>query len=267
MIFQFLTLKDVFKFKFLSRKANSIYFFVGKKHGLDFLISNAKKIFEPESYYETMKYLFVHEICNKMEEKFTFSTRLFVRYFLENFLRMTTISNTLLHLFYCPRSFFSKSECKLCSRLFLQKEMGIPIEFSILSRKNTLISEKEYQFNFFWVDKDQKDIINSDIKRCLNTVIIQDSRDFLLYFFEIQGRYYCNFFKSLVEVLSFNRSEKSFFIELSSSLLNSFFCYILRHVNLNSLNELFEQVEFNQFQHLKVINKKYKEYLKNKYEN
>ena len=104
------------------------------------------------------------------------------------------------------------------------------------------------------------------MKRCLNTVIIQDSREFLLYFFEIQGRYYCNFFKSLAEVFSLNRSEKSFFIELSSSLLNSFFCYILRHVNLNSLNELFEQVEFNQFQYLKVINKKYKENLKNKYE-
>ena len=266
MIFQFLTIKDAFKFKYLSRRANSIYFFVGKKHGLDFLVSNAKKIFEPESYYETMKYLFADEICNQTAEKFTFSTQLFLKYFLEIFLRMTTISNTLLHLFYCPRSFFSKSECRLCSRLVLHKEMGVPIEFSILSRKNTLISEKEYQFNFFWLDKDQKDIINSDMKRCLNTVIIQDSREFLLYFFEIQGRYYCNFFKSLAEVFSLNRSEKSFFIELSSSLLNSFFCYILRHVNLNSLNELFEQVEFNQFQYLKVINKKYKENLKNKYE-
>ena len=121
MIFQFLTLKDVFKFKFLSRKANSIYFFVGQKHGLDFILSNSKKIFEPEIYYETMKYLFVHEICNKMEEKFTFSTRLFVRYFLENFLRMTTISNILLHLFYCPRSFFSKSECKLMFKTIFKK--------------------------------------------------------------------------------------------------------------------------------------------------
>ena len=266
MIFQFLTIRDVFKFKFLSRKGNSIYFFVGKKHGLDFLISNAKKIFEPESYYETIKYLFVHEICNQMEDKITFSTRLFVRYYLENFLRMTTISNTLLHLFYCPRSFFAKSECKLCSRLFLHKEMGFPIEFSILSRK-TIISEKKYQFNFFWVDKDQRDIINSDMKRCLNTVVIQDGLDFLLYFFEILGRYYCNFFKSLTDVLSFNNSEKKNFIELSSNLLNSFFCYILRHVNLSSLNELFEEVEFNQFQHLKVINKKYKEHLKKKYEN
>ena len=156
MIFQFLTIKDAFKFKYLSRRANSIYFFVGKKHGLDFLVSNAKKIFEPESYYETMKYLFVDEICNQTAEKFTFSTQLFLKYFLEIFLRMTTISNTLLHLFYCPRSFFSKSECRLCSRLFLHKEMGVPIEFSILSRKNTLISEKEYQFNFFGLIKIRK---------------------------------------------------------------------------------------------------------------
>ena len=50
-------------------------------------------------------------------------------------------------------------------------------------------------------------------------------------------------------------------------LFNSYFCYVLRHLNLNSLNDMFEEIEFNQFQYLKVINQKYKEHLRKKYEN
>ena len=191
LIFQFLTIQDVFKFKFLSRTSNSIYFSVGKKHGLDFLLSNAKKIFDPEKYYETLKYLFTHEICNQMKNV-SFSNRLFIKYSFENFLKMTTISNTLLHLFYCPRSFFAKSECLLCSRLFLQKEMILLIEFSILSN-STIISEKKYKFNFFWSDNDQRDIINSDMKRCLNSVVIQDSNDFLLFFLKFKVDIFATF--------------------------------------------------------------------------
>ena len=266
LIFRFLTLSDVCKFKFLSKRSNSIYFSIGRDLGLNFLVDNAKKIFNVDEYYETMKVFFVEELYRQIKSELNFSTRVFLSYSLENFLRMTTISNTLLHLFYCPRSFFAKNDCLLCSRLFVKTDLDFKVNFSVLSKKDTIISGKNYHFNFFWDNKQQKDIINSDLKRCLNTVVIQDSFDFLLFFFEIQGRYFSNFFKSLVEVCSLTKPQKFYLITFSNELFDNFFCYVLRHVKVNCLNDLFEEVEINQFKHLKVINKKYKEHLKNKYE-
>ena len=265
LIFRFLTLSDVCKFKFLSKRSNSIYFSIGRDLGLNFLVDNAKKIFNVDEYYETMKVFFVEELYRQIKSELNFSTRVFLRYSLENFLRMTTISNTLMHLFYCPRSFFAKSDCLLCSRLFV-KDVDFKVDFSVLKKKNTIISIKDYNFNFFWDNKQQKDIINSDLKRCLNTVVIQDRFDLLFYFIEIQGRYYSNFFKCLVKVCLLNKPQQFHLITLSNELFNNFICYILRHVNLKCLNDLFEGVEINQFKNFKVINKKYKEYLKNKYE-
>ena len=265
LIFRFLTLSDVCKFKFLSKRSNSIYFSIGRDLGLNFLVDNAKKIFNVDEYYETMKVFFVEELYRQIKSKLNFSTRVFLRYCLENFLRMTTISNTLLHLFYCPMSFFAKSDCLLCSRLFV-KDVDFKVDFSVLKKKDTIISIKDYNFNFFWDNKKQKDIINSDLKRCLNTVVIQDRFDLLFYFIEIQGRYYSNFFKCLAELCLLNKPQQFHLITLSNELFDNFICYILRHVNLKCLNDLFEEVEINQFKNLKVINKKYKEYLKNKYE-
>ena len=264
LIFRFLLIHDACKFRFLSRRANSIYFFIVKKFGFNFLIDTAKKIFDVEEYYETLKTQFVEVLCSQTKDRFGFPTHLFIRYSLENFLRMTTISNTFLHLFHCPRSFFSKNTCLLCSRLFVKSEIDFRIDFSILSEKQTIISQKDYDFKFFWDNKQQKEIINSDLRRCLNVVVIQEGYDFLLYFFEIQGRYFSNFFKCLVEKCSMNKRKRLYFMELSTHLFNSFLCYILRHVNLKSLNEFFEEVEINQFKYLKVVNKMYKEYLKKK---
>ena len=266
LIFRFLTLSDVCKFRFLSKRANSIYFFIGRELGLSFLVENAKKIFDVGEYYKKIKVYFVEELCRHLKDRFQFSTYLFMRYCLENFLRMTTISNTLLHLFYCPRSFFAKSDCLLCSRLIVKTDADCKINFSVLSKKDTIISKKDYQFEFFWDNKQQKDIISSDLKRYLNTVVIQDSFDFLLYFFEIQGRYFTNFFNSLAEVSLVTKSQQFYLINFSNELFDNFFCYVLRHVKINHLNDLFEEVEFNQFKYLKVINKKYKEHLKKKYE-
>ena len=264
-VFKFLTISEILKFRFLSKACNSLYFNIGFEYGVDFLVKNSKMIFDTNQYYDCLKYFFVTELVEGVKDKFSFCDRLFIRYSLENFLRMTTISNTLYHLFYCPRSFFASNNCKLCSRIFIKKNMLFYPNFKILD-SDTIISKKKYEFNFFWVDSNQKDIINSDIKRCLNTVVIQDSTDFLLYFIEIQGRYYCNFFKCLTDFLSVEKSKKVFLLEFSSELFNSYLCYILRHVNLIAIESMFQQVEVNQFKYLKVINKKYKEYLKEKYE-
>ena len=266
-IFTFLTINDIFKFKFLSRRANSLYFSLGRKIGVTFLIESSKKIFNPKEYYNCQKYFFVYELMNELKDRFDFTDLLFIRYSLENFLRMATISNTLKHLFYCRRSFFARNECRLCSRLFIKSDILVPLfpNLTILNR-DTIISEKKYEFNFFWENTEQKDIISSNMVRCLDNVVIQDGIDFLVYFIEIQARYYCNFFICLSKFISSERAEKIFLLEFSSKLFDCYLNYILRHVDLNAFKNIFDEVDINQFPYFKVVNRKYKEYLKLKYE-
>ena len=204
---------------------------------------------------------------NMLKDRFNFTDLLFIRYSLENFLRMATVTNTLKHLFYCKRSFFARNECKLCSRLFIKSDILLPSfpNLTILN-KNTIISEKKYDFNFFWENNEQKVIINSNMVRCLDKVVIQDSTDFLVYFIEIQARYYCNFFICLSKFILAERPEKIFLLEFSSKLFDSYLNYILRHVDLDAFKNIFDEVDINQFPFFKVINRKYKEYLKIKYE-
>lgn len=266
IIFRFLTLADICKFRFLSRRGNSLYFFVGQQLNLNFLIDTSKKIFDIDEYYETIKNMFVMQLSQKLKARFEFSNYLFMRYCLEIFLRINTVSNTLLHLFYCPRAFFAKSNCLLCSRLVVKKDLFCDISFTSLSKKDTVISRKDYDFKYFWDNNQQKDTICSDLKRCLNVLVIQDSIDLILQFLEIQGRYFGNFFHSLATVTCLTHTERYFLISVSSSYFNNFLSYILRSVKLNHLNNLFDEIEKDQFKYLKVINKKYKEKLKKKYE-
>ena len=264
-IFTFLTVKDIFKFKFLSRKSNSLYFLLGKKTGVAFLIESSKKIFNPKVYYNCQKYFFVNELMNESRDRFSFTDLLFIRYSLEIFLRMATISNTLQHLFYCKRSFFAKNDCKICSRLFIRSNK-LPNSFPNLTilNRNEIISKKKYDFNFFWENEEQKDIINSNMARCIDNVVIQDATDFLVYFIEIQGRYYCNFFICLSGFILDEMSEKKYLLEYSSKLFDCYLNYILKHIDLDAFKNIFDEIDINQFPYLRVINRKYKEYLKNK---
>ena len=249
------------------KRANSIYFFVGKENGLTFLVNKARNIFDFDEYYEKIHVSFIDQLCFHLKERFTFSKYLYIRSFFENFLRGMSISNILLHLFYCPRSFFSKNDCFICSRRYLKKELECPIKFFENENISSQIeTEKEYDFKFFWDNEQQKNVINSNIKRCLSTFIIQDSRELLFLFFEIQGRYFANFFHSLSKVCLDTKEERYYFIKISNELFQDFFSYILRNVRLNYLNDLFDEIEFDHFKYLKIINKKYKEELKRRYE-
>ena len=268
IIFKFLLLGDVFKFKYLSKRANSIYFFVGKEKELFFLIDTAKKFFDIDDYYEKFQFFFIEKLAFDLKKKFSFSKYLYVRSSLEEISREITVSNILFHLFYCPRSIFAKNECLNCSRLFLKKELEVSFEnFNILSYLDSDEKEiQEFEFNIFWNNDQQKTVISSDIKRCLNTFIIQYSKQFLLLILEIQFRVFSNFFHSLSKTFSNEKEERILFMKLSIYYVRKFALYILHNINLVDLNNLFEEIEFDQFKFLKVINKKYKEELIKRYE-
>ena len=271
IIFKFLLLGDVFKFKYLSKRANSIYFFVGKEKELFFLIDSARKIFDIDEYYEKFQFFLIEKLSFDLKKKFSFSKYLYLRSSLEEISREMTISNILFHLFYCPRSIFSKSDCLNCSRLFLKKELEVSFEFfenfNILSYLDSDEKEiQEFEFDIFWNNDQQKTVINSDIRRCLNTFIVQYNKQFLLLFLEIQFRIFSNFFHSLSKTFSNEKEERILFMKLAIYFVRKFALYILHSIRLLDLNNLFEEIEFDQFKFLKVINRKYKEELRRKYE-
>ena len=216
-------------------------------------------------------FFFIEKFVFDIKKKFSFSKYLYVRSSLGEISREVTISNILFHLFYCPRSIFSKSDCLKCSRLFLKKELEVPFEFfenfNILSYLDSDEEEiQKFEFSIFWNNDQQKTVINSNIKRCLNTFIIQYSKQFLLLFLEIQFRVFSNFFQSLSKAFSNEKEERILFMKLAIYFVRKFALYILHSIKLVDLNNLFEEIEFDQFKFLKVVNKKYKEELKRKYE-
>ena len=174
-------------------------------------------------------------------------------------------------MFYCPRSIFAKNECLNCSRLLLKKELEVSFEyfenFNILSYLDSDEKEiQEFEFDIFWNNDQQKIVINSDIRRCLNTFIVQYNKQFLLLFLEIQFRIFSNFFHSLSKTFSNEKEERILFMKLAIYFVRKFALYILHSIRLLDLNNLFEEIEFDQFKFLKVINRKYKEELRRKYE-
>ena len=188
---------------------------------------------------------------------------------MEEISREITISNVLFHLFYCPRSSFSRNECMRCSRLYVKKELEVTAEYlknlDILSESD----EKEiqdFEFTIFWNNDYQRTVINSDIKRCLDTFIIEYSKQFLLLILEIQFRIFMNFFHSLSKSFSKKEDERVLFMKMALYFIRKFSIYVLKNIRLADLNNLFDEIEFDQFKFLKVINNKYKEELIRRYE-
>ena len=222
-------------------------------------------------YYNKFQFFLTEKLIVDFKKKFSFSKYLYLRSSLEEISREVTISNTLFHLFYCPRSIFARNECLRCSRLFVKRELEVSAEYlenlNILSYLHSDEKEiQEFEFTVFWNNDYQRSVINSDVKRCLNTFIIQYSKQFLLLFLEIQFRIFMNFFHSLSRNFSNEKEERVLFMKMALYFIRKFSIYVLRSIRLVDLNNLFDEIEFDQFKFLKVINNKYKEELIAKYE-
>ena len=224
------------------------------------------------NYHFNFNAILLKEFILDLKRRFTFSKYLYLRSSLEEISREITISNIFMHLFYCPRSSFAKSEC-ICARLFLKKEVEVNAEY--LENLNILphldIDENEiemhaFEFNFFWNNEQQRSVINSNIKRCLSTFIVQYHKQFLLLFLEIQIRIFMNFFVKLSKSFSKEKDERELFLKMSLYFVRKFSIYVMNSMKFSELEKLFDEIEFAQFKFLKVINNKYKEELIKKYE-
>ena len=224
------------------------------------------------NYQFNFNAILLKEFILDLKRRFTFSKYLHLRSSLEEISREITISNIFMHLFYCPRSSFAKSEC-ICARLFLKKEVEVNAEYlenlNILPHLDIVENEIEmhaFEFNFFWNNEHQRSVINSNVKRCLSTFIVQYNKEFLLLFLEIQIRIFMNFFVRVPKNFSEEKDERELFLKMSLYFVRKFSIYVMNSIKFSELDKLFEEIEFAQFKFLKVINKKYKEELIKKYE-
>ena len=85
-------------------------------------------------------------------------------------------------------------------------------------------------------------------------------------FLEIQFRIFLNFFHVLSKDFSNEKDERVLFMKMALYFIRKFSIYIIQSIRLDDLNNLFNEIEFDQFKFLKVINNKYKEELKRRYE-
>ena len=271
-IFKFLFFIDIFNFKFLSKRLNEIYFL---NNEVNFLNRYSKNLFDTVNYYDKFQYYFIQKLNKKFKKNFDFCTYLFLKYSLEEIANETTISNFLLHLFYCPRSIFAKNTCLRCSRIFIKKDLKKSSDFVNdfkfvscfdIDKLDIELQDiaREFEFNIFFKNKDQLEVINSDRKRCLDSFVVQEHIHFLLLFSEIQLRIFVNFFYCLSDFLP-NRREREKFLDYSFEFIKKFVLYSIDNINFDFFSTMFDEIEYDQFKFLKVINKKYIETVKEKY--
>ena len=122
----------------------------------------------------------------------------------------------------------------------------------------------KFEFNVFFNNDHQQDVIQSNRKRCLNSFVVQEHIHFILLFLEIQLRIFSNFFYSLSR-FSPERKEREMFLDIAFDFIKRFVVYSMYNINFDYLSILFNEIEYDQFKFLKVINKKYKEELDKKY--
>ena len=212
----------------------------------------------------------IYLIDKKLIRKdFQFSTDLFLKFRINEIINESTISNLLLHLFFCPRSFFAKNSCQNCSRKFIVKDIYKPPNFHYVLEfdfrrwfsEHELFPEilddiREFNGNVFFDSQRQLDIVNSDRQRCLDTFVVQEHFEFGLLFAELQLRVFMNFFYGIVDDI-FDKREKKLLIRNAYTFTERVVSYSIKNMNLKHFEKLFDEINYSQFQFIKVINKKY----------
>ena len=277
-IMTFLFLYDIFKLKFLSRRFNEI--FLLNKEARNF-IELSKKIFCVDDYYNKFIFLLKKKLLMRVKKRFDHSTFLFLNYSVEEIINECTISNCLIHLFHCPRSTFPRNNCLYCSRTFVKHDIFVPNNFNSIvgfefedyflfdqlysNNENVRAIIKDFKFNLFFASTYQSEVINSDRSRCLDLRIIHTHEEFVLLFFETQVRIFINFFYRLSEDIA-NYKERKFFIEKSVSFTLKFLRSCAENIKISAFEDFYKTIEHSQFQFMQVMNKKYIETCKKKYE-
>ena len=122
----------------------------------------------------------------------------------------------------------------------------------------------EININLFYDSLKHIESINSDKSRCLTVLVINNVCELMILFFETQIRIFYNFFFKLsVDVFFTNCERKNFLTDRFNFVLN-FIKYCSKNIKISMFEEIFFNYDYSSFP-IKIINNKYKEFVKKKY--
>ena len=124
---------------------------------------------------------------------------------------------------------------------------------------------KQFNFIVFFDTYQQYQIIISDRKRCLNSYVIQNHIQFVLAFFEIQLSIFVNCFYNLIDYIP--KDYQTFFLKNCFTFAHRFIVWSVKEIKVECFQKVFDEIDYNEFNFIKVINNKYIDFYKKKYAN
>lgn len=255
--------------KFICKMFNRIVFF---NKDIEYYTKISREIFDIESYYENFN-IQLQIFFDKIKKNYTDTTNLFLKFSFDELKNCFLISNVLFHMFNCSRSDFAKDNCSLCCRLYID-ELFQPVNFNIKIDFDFFSTElKDYFYknrysktniNLFYDSLKHIESINSDKHRCLKVLVINNVCELIILFFETQIRIFYNFFFELSTDVFFTKCEKKKFLSDCIDFILNFLKYCLKNIKISMFEKIFSNYDYSSFP-IKIINNKYKEFVKKKY--
>ena len=90
----------------------------------------------------------------------------------------------------------------------------------------------------------------------MDTFVVQKHFEFGLLFAELQLRVFMNYFYGIADDI-FHKREKKLLIRNAYTFTERVVSYSIKNMNLKHFEKLFDEINYSQFQFIKVINKKY----------
>ena len=274
-----LTEVDLNRIKFLNKTFYSLIFHFSKR--ISFYRDFSNKFFDSIEYYEKFNE-YLQDFIDKLRIKVDFSSFLYFYYRISLLKDIFLSSNVIYHLFNCPRSYFIRSYCKDCCVCYSTKikqpsfisDGYFFLDSNFIYELHELRYKRYFKIKIFYRNFDEKEVVESDIRRCLTFKVFKSKHDIYIAFVEVLSRILFNSFYSIVE--DFEEKEDS---EIFISLFHDFYEKFIKFFNEATFGKSFFRKIFHEFElinyntdFIKIINDKYlnivlekrKQYDKNK---
>ena len=91
----------------------------------------------------------------------------------------------------------------------------------------------------------QYNAINSDKKRCLNTLVVKNIFELITLFFETQIRVFCNCFHDIANNFYIKAENKPFFPEQCFDFVLRFAGNCIKNIKISMFQEIFSNFEYS----------------------
>ena len=175
-------------------------------------------------------------------------------------------------MFNCPRSNYLNNVCRDCSRIYSEFKPDDDDFFLLKSYfdSDETYEKQEYILNFkmkiFYDNIEQKNVLESNLKRCLTLKIFRSSFDIYICFLEVLSRILFHSFYSITDENFFDKDCETY-ISLFHEFYKDFMIEINKNLKKNLFKKIFLEFEINKDYNsnfIRILNQKYIDVIKNK---